>query len=170
MAFCPSKVICHDGDFFCTPLSNQFLSHIPASGCITGGTTSIISPYDLLLCPYDHTVVLLVCFFSLYSASLEHNFHSLEHSNQQNIELDGKEVVETEQCCSWGNIAVSEGTTLHNAGTDSFQIPVIMFIAHSFRYKGKSDSGVLDAMPFWNEHMVNDDLTTEEHFQHYLLC
>jgi hypothetical protein len=40
-------------------------------------------------------------FFLLYSSSLEHNFHSLEHSNQQSIELDGKEVVETEQCYSW---------------------------------------------------------------------
>jgi hypothetical protein len=59
-------------------------------------------------------------FFLLYSASLEHNFHSLEHSNQQNIELDGKEVVETEQYRSWGNIALSEDTTLCNAGTDSF--------------------------------------------------
>jgi hypothetical protein len=56
----------------------------------------------------------------LYSAFLEHNFHSLEHSKQQNIELDGKEVMETDQCRSWGNIAVSEDTTLRNAGTDSF--------------------------------------------------
>lgn len=59
-------------------------------------------------------------FFLLYCASLEHNFHSSEHSNRQNIELVGKEVVETQQCRSWGNIAVSEDTTLRNAGTDSF--------------------------------------------------
>ena len=59
-------------------------------------------------------------FFLLYSASLEHNFHSLEHSEQQNIEMEGKEVVETEQWRSWGNIAISEDTTLRNAGTNSF--------------------------------------------------
>jgi hypothetical protein len=101
--------------------------HLQISSCPTflPVAVSLVEPHLelalLTFCDHDHTVVLFISFFLLlYSASLEYNFHSLEQSNQQNKELDGKEVVETEQCRSWGNTAVSEDTTLRNDETDSF--------------------------------------------------
>jgi hypothetical protein len=100
--------------------------HLQISSCPTflPVAVSLVEPHlELALptfCDHNHTVVLFISFFFIIILCiLEYNFHSLEHSNQQNKELDGKEIVETEQCRSRGNIAVSEDTTLCNAGTVS---------------------------------------------------